>query len=138
MWTVPLTLPLTPPLIPSLPSPLTPCLPYAHPHDLTLIPLPLPSPDTHPHDLTPPLTPPLTLSLTRYFPSRPHPDPRSLSTPWHPYAPAPNPNLCQPHQQNPDVRLASHPRCTRLQQVLHKSNKHSTNPNLCSGHLSIL
>ena len=29
----------------------------------------------------------------------------------------------QPHQQNPDVRLASHPRCTRLSQVLHKSSQ---------------
>ena len=29
----------------------------------------------------------------------------------------------QSHQQNPDVSLASRPRCTRLQQVLHKSNQ---------------
>ena len=50
-----------------------------------------------------------------------------LLTNYHAHARAPLTAVTatpgQPHQQGPDVRLASHPRCTRLQQVLHKSNQ---------------
>ena len=60
----------------------------------------------------------MKLQLTKYS---------LLLTNYHAHARAPltaaTATPGQPHQQNPDVRLASHPRCTRLQQVLHKSNK---------------